>query len=189
MWADVVVTNPDGRTASLAEAWVHKSDQTLPPPVITTVSNRGLNAWWYLDFDQRNRISFWHGGDRRRCPNNGSTSIRRGLSPVYTAAHAEGPVDIAVLDWDGRSGALDGGYTFGNPQSLTSMEMGRTGRRPLGARFTIHHSEQGGRQRLLQRLARGAVSSRCCGGEQIHGERIRCGCFDRGLQYASLRIG
>lgn len=114
---DVVVTNPDGRSATLAAAFTFTDGPVLAmvlPPTGMVAGGEWVEIW----------------GDNLTL----STIVRFGDVPaigvsgwgyeswmmVQTPAHASGTVHVTITNPDGRSATLAGGYTFTEvgPQSL-----------------------------------------------------------------------
>lgn len=115
----VVVTNPDGRSASLAEAFTYEPDPVFPAPTITSVSptigstaggtyisikGTGFRSGMAVIVDGvRTQVNVFQEGT---------------VASVRTVAHAEGPVDVVVENTDGKWDTLRNGYTFAPPQSF-----------------------------------------------------------------------
>ena len=116
---EVVVTNPDGRSASLAEAFTYAPDPDFEAPTITSISptmgsitgnthisirGTGFRSGMAVIVDGvRSQVNVFQSG----------TS-----AAVYTVAHPEGRVDVVVENTDGKSDSLIGAYTFAAPQSF-----------------------------------------------------------------------
>ena len=115
----VVVTNPDGRSASLAEAFTYAPDPDFAAPTITSISP-AMGSTAGSTFISIKGTGFRAGMvvivDGFRTPVN---VFQEGTSAgVHTVAHPEGPVDVVVMNTDGKSDTLSGGYRFATPQSF-----------------------------------------------------------------------
>jgi len=54
----------------------------------------------------------------------------------YVPAHAAGAVDVTVINPDGSSTTLPGGYTYGNPPTADFTASPTSGQPPLTVQFT-----------------------------------------------------
>ncbi len=110
--ADVVVTNPDGQTGRLSNAFTYNAP-SAPPPAVTavgpssgpvaggtavTITGSGFTAGASVSFGAAAA---------------GSVNVASATSLTATApAGSAGTVDLVVTNADGQSGRLTGGYTY-----------------------------------------------------------------------------
>lgn len=106
----VVVTNPDGQSATLTNGFTY----TAPAVAITRVSpNSGTRLGGTTvtisgsGFASGAKVTF--GGSSATVRSLGSTSIS-----VRTPAHAVGAVNVVVTNTNGQSATLTNGYTYSN---------------------------------------------------------------------------
>ncbi len=115
----VVVTNPDGRSASLAEAFTYAPDPDFGPPKITSISPTlgSISGGTWISIRGtgfRSGMAVIVDGVRTQV-----NVFQEGTSAaVHTVAHPEGRVDVAVMNTDGKSDTVSGGYRFAAPQSF-----------------------------------------------------------------------
>lgn len=107
---DVVVTNPDGLTGTLAGGFTFL---VIPPPAVASVTpNFGPTAGGTgititgADFQSGATVSI--GGAAA----TGVTFVSATSLTATTAAHAEGAVNVVVSNPDGQIGTLAGGFTY-----------------------------------------------------------------------------
>ncbi len=113
---DVVLTNPDGQSCTLANGFAYAPP--LPPAPTSVTPPRGTPVGGtdvYIlgtGFSEAYSYRVTFGGvdaTNVQRVNDGLSSIR---ITCTTPAHAEGTVDVAVIRSDGQSGILSGGYTY-----------------------------------------------------------------------------
>jgi hypothetical protein len=112
---DVVVTNPDGQSGTLANGFTY-----IAPPSVTSVTpNTGSTSGGAdvtvtgTDFVQGATVTF--GGDAADpVAFISSTELLATVPP-----HAAGPVDVVVTNPDGQSGTLANGFTYLAPTQLS----------------------------------------------------------------------
>lgn len=105
---DVVVTNPDGQTATASSAFTY-----IAPPVITAVTPGSGPTSGYTDvtvigtgFDQTATVTIAD-STVPVTGRQGSTAIT-----VLSPAHPEGPVDVIVTNADGQQSIKRNAFTF-----------------------------------------------------------------------------
>jgi len=114
---EVVVTNPDGQSGTLSNAFTY-----LASPTVTSVTpNEGSAAGGYTvtitgaDFAPVPSVTF--GGTAAT-----GVAFANSTSLVATApAHAAGDVNVVVTNPDGQSGTLANGFTYIAPPTVTSV--------------------------------------------------------------------
>lgn len=115
---DVVVTNPDSQTSTLAGAFEYVG----PPSVTSVTPDRGR---YYTEVTIKG--SGFRGGNGGSVKMDGvsmpSFSLIDDTTIVgYAPQHAVGPVDVVVTNPDGQSGILANGFTYVPPPVLTTVE-------------------------------------------------------------------
>jgi hypothetical protein len=104
----VVVTNPDGQSATLTNSFSY----TTPGPTIKSVSptSGSRSGGTIVTISGTNFVSgavVTFGGSKATVESLGSTSIR-----VRTSSHARGTVNVVVTNPSGQSATLTNGYTY-----------------------------------------------------------------------------
>ena len=114
---DVVVTNPDSQTGTLAGGYLY-----VAPPTLTSISpNSGIVAGGYTvtitgaDFVTVPSVTFG-GTPAATVAFASSTSLL-----VTVPARSAGTVDVVVTNADGQSGTLTDGFTYVPPPTITSL--------------------------------------------------------------------
>src|SRR5262249_2282266 len=113
---DVVVTNPDGQSTTLANGFTYGSPtlSSIDPNSGSTTGNTSVTLTG-TNFNGGATVSF--GGT----PATGVTVVSNTSIIVTTPAHASGVVDIVLTNLDGQSATLAGGFTYYAPTSLSSV--------------------------------------------------------------------
>lgn len=129
---DVVVTNADGQTGTLAGAFTY-----VPPPTVTGVSptsgyTAGGTAITLTGTGFQAGATVSVGGS----PATGVTVASATSITATTPAGAAGPTNIMVNNPDGQTGMLVGAYTFVPPPTVTSVAP-TSGRTSGGNAITI----------------------------------------------------
>ena len=107
---DVVVTNPNGQSATLSGAFTYAEE--TPPPVITSISpssgpaSGGTQVTITGSGFRAGAIVSFGGVDAATSVTSG-TGIR-----AVAPAHAPGAVDVRVRNVDGQSATVSGGFTY-----------------------------------------------------------------------------
>ena len=119
--ADVVVTNPDGQSDTLASGFTY----TLPPPTVTRTEPNtdvvtGGAAVKIIGANFQNGASVTIGGNAA----SNVTFVSPAELSVEVPAGTEGSVDVVVTNPDGKSDTLAGGFTYIEPPppTLTRVE-------------------------------------------------------------------
>lgn len=108
---DVAVTNPDGRVAALAAAFTYLAPPPPPPTLSSVAPTSGSTLGGRpvtlsgAGFDGAAAVTF--GGAQAVVTARSATSLS-----VATPAHAAGPVDVVVVNGDGQSASLAGGFAY-----------------------------------------------------------------------------
>ncbi|WP_234414246.1 IPT/TIG domain-containing protein [Paenibacillus sp. CAA11] len=121
---DIQVTNPDGQTASLAQAFTFETPPPPPPVELTSVSpNEGEMAGGLLitvtgnNFDSGAKVYF--NDTLIQSTVYGATQIKA-KTPVWTTS---GPVNVKVVNGDGQTAVLSNAFTYLAPPPPPPIEL------------------------------------------------------------------
>jgi hypothetical protein len=105
---DVVVTNPDGATATLRGAFLYRTIRLYHSisPSSGTVNGGTVVTVGGVGFIAGATVTFGDSAPTR------ATVVNTFLLSVTTPAHAEGRVDVVVTNPDGQSDSMTGGYSY-----------------------------------------------------------------------------
>lgn len=111
---DVKVINPDGQEATLSNGFTYNPLPPAPAPEVTSVSpNNGLMAGGETVYVNGKNfqigLKVYFGSNEATVLSYLSNTQVKVKAPQSTV---EGPVDISVVNPDGQSGVLTGGYTY-----------------------------------------------------------------------------
>ena len=114
---DVVVTNPDGRIASIVGGYIYVAPPTPPPGLSTVAPNNGpVSGGTSVVINGQGFVS----GATVKFGGVPATSIQFGGSTTITAvtaSHSAGTVDVVVTNPDGQSASMTAGYVYIAPAS------------------------------------------------------------------------
>ncbi|WP_051416852.1 MULTISPECIES: IPT/TIG domain-containing protein [Paenibacillus] len=121
---DIRVTNPDGQTAVLPQAFTFETPPPPPPVKLTSISpNEGEMAGGLLitlvgeNFDTAAKVYFNDTQVQATVYSSGQIKAR---TPVWTTS---GPVDVKVVNGDGQSSTLSGGFNYLAPPPPPPLEL------------------------------------------------------------------
>jgi large repetitive protein len=131
---NVVVTNPDGQSATRTGGFTFKA----PAPTLTAVSPSSgpINGGTVVTMTGTNFAS----GATVTFGGAAATSVvvvSATQITVHTPAHAQGSVNVVVTNPDGQSATRTGGFTFGAPAPILTGVSPRTGRTRGGTSVTL----------------------------------------------------
>ena len=119
---NVVVTNPDGQSATLAGGFTFKA----PAPTLTTVSpssgpTTGGTAVTMTGQNFASGATVTFGGAAA----TSVVVVSATQITAHTPPHAQGSVNVVVTNPDGQSATLAGGFTFGSPAPILTASRPR----------------------------------------------------------------
>lgn len=116
---DVTLTNPDGTFVTMKGAFTYDAPPVIELKITTLTANEGLVAGGeavYIDGTKFESGSKFYFGASEATLTNFYNSIR--VKVTAPAAAAAGAVDVKVVNPDGSSYTLTGGYTYKLPPEL-----------------------------------------------------------------------
>jgi hypothetical protein len=120
---NVVVTNPDGQTGTLAAGFTYSTSSPAPTLSAVSPASGSTGGGTTVQVTGTNFVSgavVSFGGT----PASGVTFVSPTTLTATTPAHASGAANVVVTNPDGQSATLSGGFTYVAPPTVTGVSPG-----------------------------------------------------------------